>query len=220
VIKSATQTWLRRPRVVSLVCLTLVLALGSTGCSRTKPRKHWWQVWRPKSTETSEIYHPDTVFIPPPPEVVDPNAPGDAERLPPGSELPPPPVIGTEMAEPEAVRQPPAGMVSELRTVYFQHNSAVLGGSAKAVLDENARWLLDHPGYEVQIEGHCDSRGTNEYNLNLGDRRAKSVKAYLVAKGADSEQLHTISYGEERPALPDDGDVAWSKNRRVQFLVY
>ena len=73
---------------------------------------------------------------------------------------------------------------------------------------------------EIQIEGHCDERGTLEYNLLLGERRAKAVKAYLVQRGVQPEVLHTISYGEERPIDPEGSDVAFSKNRRAQFLVY
>jgi peptidoglycan-associated lipoprotein len=199
----------------ALLMLTLILTLGVTGCSRTKPRNHWWQFWRPKATETS-VYHPDQVILPPAPDVL--NGQGNSNSLPPG-ELPPPPSADA-MNEPDPMRQAAAGQISELQTVYFDYDSADLSGEAIAVLDGNAGWLMAHANFQIQIEGHCDERGTVEYNLNLGDRRAKAVKAYLASKGVAADNLHTISYGEERPQDPGNSESSWGKNRRVQFLVY
>jgi peptidoglycan-associated lipoprotein len=98
--------------------------------------------------------------------------------------------------------------IPELQTVYFAYDSFSLTGESKGALEANANWLKANSGRRVQIEGHTDERGTTEYNLALGDRRAGAVRDYLVSKGVSASQLTTISYGEERP----------SKNRRAEFV--
>jgi len=205
-----------------LLGLGLALAVGAGGCSRTKPKKHWWQFWRAPSTElTAEMQHPDSQFIPPAPDVLDPEGgPGSRSIGPDSGELPPPPVAEGTLAEPEARREQPAGAVSGLQTVYFAYDSAELSADARAILDQTAQWLKANPGYEIQIGGHTDERGTVEYNLNLGDRRAKAVKEYLVSRGIDPNRMHTISYGEEMPIAQGATEEAYSLNRRAQFLVY
>jgi peptidoglycan-associated lipoprotein len=95
--------------------------------------------------------------------------------------------------------------------------SSIRPGDAK-ILDADADWLKANPTRLVLIEGHCDERGTNEYNLALGDRRAKAAMAYLVAKGIDASRFTTISYGKERPTCTEKNEACWSKNRRAQFL--
>jgi peptidoglycan-associated lipoprotein len=84
---------------------------------------------------------------------------------------------------------------------------------------QKAEWLRENPARTVTIEGHCDDRGTNEYNLALGDRRAESAKTFLVDLGIDATRLITISYGEERPVDPRSNEEAWAKNRRDHFVV-
>ncbi|MBN1901881.1 peptidoglycan-associated lipoprotein Pal [Candidatus Sumerlaeota bacterium] len=110
--------------------------------------------------------------------------------------------------------------ISDLRTIYFEFDSYALSEDAKALLDGNYEWLKAHPGIHVLIEGHCDERGTVEYNLNLGQKRADAIREYLILKGLDPSTLHTISYGEERPENDGQDEAAWAQNRRVQFLVY
>ena len=90
---------------------------------------------------------------------------------------------------------------------------------ARATLESNARWLNSNPKVRVKIEGHADGRGTNEYNLALGERRAQSAKRFLSALGVDESRLATISYGEERPACTDNTEGCYTKNRRVHFTV-
>jgi len=102
-------------------------------------------------------------------------------------------------------------------TVYFDYDSYVLSDAARKVVAMNANWLKDNSSASVTIEGHCDERGSDEYNLALGEHRAVAVKSYLVALGVSPDRLSTISYGEERPIAMDHGDNAWSKNRRVEF---
>ncbi len=103
--------------------------------------------------------------------------------------------------------------------VFFAFDSAALDESARAVLDKQAAWLLAHPDVTVTIEGHADERGTREYNLALGERRAAAVKNYLAAKGVAPERMLTISYGEERPVDPGHNEAAWALNRRAVTVV-
>jgi peptidoglycan-associated lipoprotein len=104
-----------------------------------------------------------------------------------------------------------------LEKVYFDYDSYTLKPEARRALDVNAGWMRDNPEAIVTIAGHCDERGSDEYNLALGDRRAKAVKSYLAALGIAPERLGTISYGEEMPASDGRDEAAWSKNRRAEF---
>jgi peptidoglycan-associated lipoprotein len=106
-----------------------------------------------------------------------------------------------------------------MRKVYFEFDKSRLTDEAKAILQDNAQWLRDNPDIRVQIEGHCDERGTIEYNLALGERRAMSVRNYLVSLGIDPNRLYTISYGEERPAVLGHNEEAGAQNRRAEFKI-
>ena len=112
-----------------------------------------------------------------------------------------------------------SGKAGALQTVYFGFNSAVLQGAAKASLDNNAQFLKDNPSVEVQIEGHADERGSVQYNIALGDKRAKAVKRYLMNMGVESSRISTISYGKERPIAFGHDESAWGQNRRGNFVV-
>jgi peptidoglycan-associated lipoprotein len=103
--------------------------------------------------------------------------------------------------------------------IYFEFDSAVLQPMARDVLNRKAEWLRNNPDASIIIEGHCDERGTNAYNIALGDRRAESAKAYLVDLGIDEVVFATISYGEERPVDPGHNEEAWAKNRRAHFVI-
>ena len=103
--------------------------------------------------------------------------------------------------------------------IYFEFDRYVLTGPAQDILMAKAEWLRINPNASVTIEGHCDERGTNEYNLALGDKRAEIVKAYLVNMGIDAGRLMTISYGEERPVDTGHNEEAWAKNRRAHFVL-
>lgn len=105
-----------------------------------------------------------------------------------------------------------------LKRIYFRFDDYTLTDEARDVLDVNARWLIDHPEFRIQIEGHCDERGTNEYNLALGERRAASAQTYFAALGVDPSRLRIISYGEEIPLDADSTEEAYARNRRVQFV--
>ncbi len=98
--------------------------------------------------------------------------------------------------------------------VYFGFDKSSLGEEARSVLEKQAAWLKRYPGYEIAIEGHCDERGTRDYNLALGDRRANAVKDFLVALGLNPNRVSTVSYGKERPVALGHNDAAWGQNRR------
>jgi peptidoglycan-associated lipoprotein len=102
-------------------------------------------------------------------------------------------------------------------TVYFEFDQATLSDLARDTLVRNAEWLRSNSNARVQVEGNADERGTPEYNLALGERRAITVKSYLASLGIDGSRLVTISYGEERPADSGQGEDAWARNRRVDF---
>ncbi|MDL2122143.1 MAG: peptidoglycan-associated lipoprotein Pal [Deltaproteobacteria bacterium] len=103
--------------------------------------------------------------------------------------------------------------------IYFDFDRSDLKPETQKILKGKAKWLRNNFGESVIIEGHCDERGTNEYNLALGDRRAQSAKNFLIDLGIAESRLTTISYGEERPADPRHNEDAWSKNRRDHFVL-
>jgi peptidoglycan-associated lipoprotein len=105
----------------------------------------------------------------------------------------------------------------ESEPIYFEFNNSDLRPQYRSVLEKKAAWLKNHPEYSLKIEGHCDERGTEEYNLALGERRAKVVMAYLVSLGIPSGKISTVSYGEERPNASGHDEKAWAKNRRAEF---
>ena len=103
--------------------------------------------------------------------------------------------------------------------VYFDFDNATLDYQAQELLKQKAMWLRDYPDANVVIEGHCDERGTNAYNLALGERRAESTKAFLVNLGISGARLTTISYGEEKPLDMGQNEESWAKNRRAAFVL-
>lgn len=112
-----------------------------------------------------------------------------------------------------------SGKAGALRTVNFAFNSSSLSSTAKNILQGNADFLKSNESVEVQVEGHCDERGGREYNIALGERRAKSVKNYLSALGVSSSRIKTISYGKERPISFGHDETSWASNRRGNFVV-
>jgi peptidoglycan-associated lipoprotein len=111
-----------------------------------------------------------------------------------------------------------SGMIMQ-EDIFFEFDKSTLTPAAQDNLMRKAAWLRDNSDVTVTIEGHCDERGTNEYNLALGDRRADSAKAFLVDLGIAASRLTTISYGEERPLCMQQNEECWGKNRRGHFVV-
>lgn len=98
--------------------------------------------------------------------------------------------------------------------VFFDYDSAVLNSSSQKTLDRQAKWLNKNSDVQITIEGHCDERGTREYNLALGDRRANATKNYLVSSGVEASRITVVSFGKERPAVAGSNSAAWAENRR------
>lgn len=131
------------------------------------------------------------------------------------------PIKEAAVREEPPIQAAPATPAAEkaLEPVYFDFDSYVLIQPTRDILYRNAEWLLKNRGAKVQIEGHCDERGSDEYNLALGEKRAKSAFNYLVTVGVPAERLSIISYGEEKPGDPGHDEAAWAKNRRAEFSI-
>lgn len=124
-----------------------------------------------------------------------------------------------EAAEPTTERLPTAAVGANLDTIYFDFDRSEIRPDQRPTMQANADWLRDHPDTRILIGGHCDERGTREYNLALGERRARSAREYLVSLGIAPGRLDTISYGEEQPADPAHNEAAWARNRRATFTI-
>jgi peptidoglycan-associated lipoprotein len=126
---------------------------------------------------------------------------------------PPPP--------PPPIQKGPADRIGELQDAYFDYDKSSLRSDAQTTLTGDATALKsilsDFPSVTIVIEGHCDERGSAEYNLGLGDRRASSARDFLVQLGVPADKIHTISYGKERPQCTESAESCWQKNRRAHF---
>jgi peptidoglycan-associated lipoprotein len=138
-------------------------------------------------------------------------APAPAPAPPPP---PPPPADDSAERALEAAKN-----LFQSESVYFAFDKSVLDGIAQATLNNKAAFLKANPDIYFTIEGHCDDRGTNEYNLALGDRRAESTKSFLIDLGVEAYRISTVSYGEERPVCMEQNEECWAKNRRAQFVI-
>jgi len=132
---------------------------------------------------------------------------------------------GAGAANPNATRAgpddesagPQAGLLAK-RLIYFDFDSSEIKGEGTDVVAAHAKYLAGNPGTRVRLEGHTDERGSREYNIGLGERRAQAVRRALLLQGAADAQISTVSYGEERPAAPGHDEAAWAKNRRVEIV--
>jgi peptidoglycan-associated lipoprotein len=194
-------TMLMRSAAPRAVLVVLVLAMGALACGKKKP--------------------PVARAIPPPPPVSSPTGP--VSRVP----APPERVAEPTIVPPEPLREDTiaSGSLddinrnSPLKPVFFEYDSSELAGDARGILDANAAVMKKYPSWTVTIEGHCDERGTAEYNLALGERRAVTSRAYLVSLGISADRLRTVSYGKEFPFEPGHDENAYVKNRRAHFVI-
>jgi peptidoglycan-associated lipoprotein len=135
-----------------------------------------------------------------------------------------PPPVAAPAPTPAAVAPQPAPAPQEfaanaaLRGIQFEFDKSEIRAADVPVLEANARWLRDNPRQLLLIEGHCDERGTDAYNLALGDRRAKTAMQFLVSRGVAAERLSVVSYGLERPLCADKTEACWAENRRAALL--
>jgi peptidoglycan-associated lipoprotein len=133
-----------------------------------------------------------------------------------------PTVVPPEPVRDEAIRSASLDDLnrsSPLKPVFFEYDSSEISSAAQKALDENAALLKRYGTWAVTIEGHCDERGTAEYNLALGERRAVAARAYLVSLGIPADRLRTVSYGKEFPFDSGHDEAAWTKNRRAHFVI-
>ena len=108
---------------------------------------------------------------------------------------------------------------SELKDIHFKFDKYDLDNNSRAILKGNADYLKHNPSLQIEVHGHCDERGTNNYNIALGERRAHSTKTYLVSQGVNSKRVRVISFGEEKPFCRDSNETCWYQNRRAHFMV-
>ena len=155
---------------------------------------------------------------PPPPDDMTANRPPappePVTEAPPVAVPPEPSVSSADMGSLDEINK--KGI---LAPVFFEFDSAEMSSEGQAVLAKNAETMKQYPTWVVSVEGHCDERGTAEYNLALGERRALSVRQYLVSLGIAAERLRTVSYGKEFPFDPGHGESSWARNRRANFVV-
>ena len=155
---------------------------------------------------------------PPPPDDMTANRPPappePVTEAPPVAVPPEPAVSSADMGSLDEINK--KGI---LAPVFFEFDSAEMSSEGQAVLAKNAETMKQYPTWVVSVEGHCDERGTAEYNLALGERRALSVRQYLVSLGIAAERLRTVSYGKEFPFDPGHSETSWSRNRRANFVV-
>jgi len=143
----------------------------------------------------------------------------------PAAEVPPPPPEPmedmTEPVLPDDIAELNAYVAQEglIGDVFFDFDQADLRAEARERLERNAEFMRQHPEFTYTIEGHCDDRGTNDYNLALGQRRAETPKDFLVSLGIASDKMRTISYGEERPVCTEQTESCWQRNRRAHFVI-
>jgi len=184
-------------KIALILCLVLALVVLSPGCKKKKAgetvpgpdAQEQVQTPEPSDQDTAE---PEQVrdFVPTAPEVQQINESAAA-----------------------------INERGDLKTIYFGYDKDELTDAARATLRQNANWLKANPQWNVVLEGHCDERGTIEYNLALGQRRANSVRSYMASLGVDASRVRTVSYGEERPVDNGHTEAAWAKNRRAESKV-
>ena len=186
--------------------LALPLLLLATGCAK-----------RPAVSQAAAPPPTGAVVAAPPPAATP--APAPAPVVPPPAPAPVAPPTPAPPA-PAPARPAPAEFrsIPELRDVFFDFDKYVIRPDAARTLDANAAWLQSNPSAVILIEGHCDERGTNAYNLALGERRARATQEYLVSRGVAAARISTISYGEERPVCSERTEKCWAQNRRAHVL--
>jgi peptidoglycan-associated lipoprotein len=196
-------------RGAQLMVALLILGVIAAGCAK-----------RPATTQVSSAPAPTGAATTTPgtttaaPAPTSSSQPAMAESPGSGSSTPTPaPAPGARPSPKEFVAVP------EMHDVFFDFDKYDVRPSDAKILDANAAWLKTNAQHLVLIEGHCDERGTNEYNLALGERRAKSTMNYLVSQGIQASRITIISYGEERPVCTEKTEECWAKNRRAHFLV-
>jgi peptidoglycan-associated lipoprotein len=178
-----------RTLVVSLAFLLVGTLSLVNGCKKKPP-------------QTTEQAKPEAPSTPPPTEVAPPTRPA-----PPAVESSP---LSASLEE--------MNQKGYLKDAFFEYDKSDLRDDARTALSADAEWLKKYPSTQILIEGHCDERGTSEYNMSLGDRRANAAKEYLASLGVDTGRMKSVSYGKERPFCNESNETCWQENRRAHFV--
>jgi peptidoglycan-associated lipoprotein len=192
-IRSAT-------RIAAVVAVIVMAALLSGACGKKKS-----PVVRPMPEPSMPATTPSPPSPPPPPQPV-------AEQ----------PIVPPEPVAEASIDSKPLDELNKeglLKPVFFEYDASDLSAEAQQALNQDAALLKQHSTWVITIEGHCDERGTAEYNLALGERRAVAARTYLVSLGIAADRLHTVSYGKEFPFDPGHTEAAWAQNRRAHFVI-
>ena len=201
----------RRGHLLHLLLPLLVMTLFITGCPK-RPATTAASAPAPTGSATAPASPGGAAARPSP---AAPSAPAPA----PSSPVSPSPAAPATAAPATPPRPSEFSEDANLKDVYFDFDKYDIRADDSKVLDGNATWLKSNANNLVLIEGHCDERGTNEYNLALGERRAKATMNYLVSQGIQANRITIISYGKERPVCSEKSEGCWQKNRRAHFLV-
>lgn len=204
-------------RVVNVLAVSLlVMATVLAGCAK-RPALTQASAPPPAAAPTPPTPPPPP---PPPPMVVQETVKETVVATPAPAPAPPPPMAAPATPAPTVRPSPKEFAVNDnVKDIFFDFDKYNVRPEGAKVLDGDAAWLKANPGQLVLIEGHCDERGTVEYNLVLGERRAKAAMNYLVAQGVQASRFTVISYGKERPFCTEHNEACWSQNRRAHFLV-
>ena len=189
-----------RPPAFAAIMLLTTLAVAAAGCHK----------------KTAPVVRP----VPPPPTT-------GGSTVPARPPAPPEPVAAPVAVPPEPVREDAIASASlddlnrnsPMQPLFFELDSSDVNAAGQGVLNANAALMKKYPSWTVTIEGHCDERGSAEYNLALGERRALAARAYLVSLGISADRLRTVSYGKEFPFDPGHEEAAFAKNRRAHFVI-
>ena len=205
-----------RKKIIGCLVVLSFGALLSGGCAKkdmVRTEEPVSAVTTPSTTAAPEVARPTQ-----PMQEARPEAEGGAVQQPMTETTPAREQTITQDAA-KGTAAPAADLQTELQKVYFNFDSADLSEESRSTLTSNAEYLSKQSGLKVRIEGNSDERGSDDYNMALGERRAKAAKDYLVNLGIASDRLSTISYGEEKPADPGHDEEAWAKNRRAEFVI-
>ncbi len=190
--------------------LLIVAPLYIVGCARQPAASRASAPVAPPEATAPPAVAAETVPAPPAaPSAKRPETQRAAKRAEPA-----PPAVTAERPNPQEFAP-----TARLRDIYFEFDSYAIQPDQERMLGANVDWLLSNPAYLVLIEGHADERGTNEYNIVLGEHRARATLDYLMAHGVSADRITTLSYGEERPFCTERTDDCWAQNRRAHFLV-
>jgi peptidoglycan-associated lipoprotein len=209
---------MKRKILRSVMVVGLILAVGATGCRGKRLSRGVTPIPPPKVVQVpAEPTPKPPIATTPGPQVVTPGPTAPAEPGPKGTQLPEP---GTPTANLEEFE----GMLVDTnqfkaQTVFFDFDRTAVKPGETAKVEAVASYLKEKPDNKLRIDGHCDERGTEEYNRALGERRALSVREYLVRLGIAAERIRSLSWGEDRPADTNHTEEAWAKNRRGEFLL-